>query len=434
MPARRFVAALVLAVVATACGKKGPPLTPFVLTPAAPTLDAPRRVGDDLVLQVTVPGANLDGSTPAVVSRVDVFGATALTPPPRARFLEIAELVATIPVAPAGEPGDVVLPAADPSKGVIQGSAAAVRDTLSDAERVPRELAPTPAERERLATAAGPPLPPPPTQLRRFYMAIAYNPRNRPGPPSAVVEAPVTVLPPAPSRLQAAFGELGVTLQWEPSGDLIGFLLDRALPPEEEPAPIAVRTAAAKPPPAPVDWLPGPTRYNVYREVGADPLALPTAGPGPAWRVTLAAPLNPAPLATLRFDDPVPPDGRERCYAVRAVRGGVEGPPSPRECVRTVDIVSPATPTNLATITAAGAINLIWDPNVDADLGGYVVLRSQDGGATLLPLTPSPIAVNRFTDRDVAAGVQYTYEVRAVDMRVPVPNTSEPARVTETAR
>ncbi|MNC87665.1 hypothetical protein D3C83_34070 [compost metagenome] len=102
--------------------------------------------------------------------------------------------------------------------------------------------------------------------------------------------------------------------------------------------------------------------------------------------------------------------------------------------MRPIDVFPPATPTNLGAITAAGVINLIWDPNVDPDLGGYVVLRSQDGGATLLPLTRSAIPENRFTDRNVTAGVQYTYEVRAVDMRVPVPNMSEAARVTETAR
>jgi hypothetical protein len=130
----------------------------------------------------------------------------------------------------------------------------------------------------------------------------------------------------------------------------------------------------------------------------------------------------------------VPADGNLRCYYVRALRSGVEGLPSPRQCLRTVDVFPPATPTNIGVTLTAGAINLIWDPNVDLDLGGYVVLRSDDGGATLLRLTPEPIQENRFTDPTVMPGVQYTYEVRAVDTRVPVPNISEPARVTETAR
>lgn len=430
-----LLALLVAASVSAACGRKGPPLTPFLLVPAAPTIDAPRRLGDEVVLRVTVPGANLDGSKPAAVTRVDVYGATALTPPPRTRFLEIAELVATIPVSPAGEPGDAVLPAPDPAKGVVQGTVAMVRDTLGAETFVPRELAPTPAEQRAAASApATAAAVPPPTQLRRFYMAVAFRDRGRSGPPSAVVELPLTVLPPPPETLVAGQTELGISLEWTPSGGLLGWLLDRGLPLEADPVLLAPRPATLKPPPAPVDWLPGPTLYNVYRELAPDPLALPAAASAAAWNVAVPSPVNPAPLAVLRFDDPAPADDRERCYYVRAIRSGVEGPPSPRRCVRALDVFPPATPTNLSAISTPGAINLIWDPNVDQDLAGYLVLRSEDAGATLLPLTTAPVAQNRFTDATVKAGVQYTYEVRAVDSRVPVPNVSEPVRVTETAR
>src|SRR5690606_2230502 len=144
----------------------------------------------------------------------------------------------------------------------------------SDAERVPRELPPLADERDRPPVGAVQ-VEPPPTQLRRFYMAIAFSGRNRSGPLSAVVEVPITVLPPAPAAVQATYSEAGISLEWEPSGGLLGFLIDRSLPAEDEPVPIATRSATAKPPPAPVDWLPGPTRYNVYRDVAPDPLTLP---------------------------------------------------------------------------------------------------------------------------------------------------------------
>jgi hypothetical protein len=432
-------AALVLAAVVTGCGKKGPPQTPFVLAPAAPTLEAPRRVGDDVIVSVVIPAANLDSSKPAAVTRVDVFGATALTPPPRARFLEIATLVASIPVAPAGEPGDTVVTAADPAKGVLQGARATVRDTLSSDELKPRELpilatTPRPIVPPPTAAGAAPPPPPPPDVLRRFYMAIAYSGRNRSSPASAMTEVPITVLPAPPDDLLLAQSPLAIVLEWAPSGGLLGWLLDRALPAEEAPVPADVRAATAKPGPAPTDWLPGPSLYNVYRDTSPDPFAMPAVTAPPAWQVGVSPPLNPAPLAALRFEDPVPADDRERCYSVRTVRGGVEGAPSPRRCVRVIDIFPPATPTNVETIVSDGAINLIWEPNVDEDLGGYIVLRSEDGGATLLTLTTTPIAETRFLDRMVKPGVTYIYEVRAVDSRVPVPNASEPARVTETAR
>jgi hypothetical protein len=171
----------------------------------------------------------------------------------------------------------------------------------------------------------------------------------------------------------------------------------------------------------------------VYREVSADPLVLPAA-PLRAWQAAAPSAANPAPLAVVRFDDPIVMDDRERCYHVRAVRSGVESAPSPRLCLRAVDVFPPATPTNLQALTTIGAINLIWDPNIEDDLGGYIVLRREAGGATLLPLTSAPTRDPRYSDRSVKPGVRYTYEVRAVDDRVPVPNTSEPAEVGETAR
>ena len=36
--------------------------------------------------------------------------------------------------------------------------------------------------------------------LRRFYFALPFSPRGRPGPPSAIAELRLTALPEAPSR------------------------------------------------------------------------------------------------------------------------------------------------------------------------------------------------------------------------------------------
>ena len=75
------------AAVPAACGKKGPPLAPFVRVPAAAEVEAPRRVGDDVYVTVTVPATNIDGSKPASIARVEVYGVTTATsPPPGARF------------------------------------------------------------------------------------------------------------------------------------------------------------------------------------------------------------------------------------------------------------------------------------------------------------------------------------------------------------
>jgi hypothetical protein len=181
----------------------------------------------------------------------------------------------------------------------------------------------------------------------------------------------------------------------------------------------------------------GPTRYNVYRDEAPDPLTLPEPPP-PRWRVVRPAPLNPAPLATMTFSDLVD-FNRTQCYTVRAVRGAagalVEGEAGPRQCVSAVDTFGPAPPANLTAVASEGSIGLIWEPNAELDLGGYLVLRAEPGSATLQPLTERPIAEPRFTDRTVKAGTRYVYAVVAVDDRVPLPNMSaESLRVEETAR
>jgi hypothetical protein len=271
--------------------------------------------------------------------------------------------------------------------------------------------------------------------LRRFYMAYAYNTRNRPGPPSTIAELAVTVLPPRPADVQLTLTPTAIAVGWEPADAVLGWLFDRALPEESAPASLDVRPPTVTPAAPPSDWLQGPTRYNVYRDISPDPLVLQSgAAAVRSWQVLLPSPVNPAPLAVLSFDDPIVFDDRERCYYIRALRNGIESDPSPRRCMRAIDFYPPMMPTNLAAIPTSGGINLIWQANVEEDLGGYTVLRREAGSDTLLLLTTTPTAETRFSDRTVKPGVRYTYEVRAVDSRVPVANVSDPAEVSETAR
>ena len=410
-------------------------MAPFVRVPVAIESLAPRRVGDDVYVSFTVPAANIDGSTPASIARVELYAATALTPPTRARFLEIATRVDTVPVAPAADPADAgaVMPEPDPKAGALQGTAVTLRDRITPEAMVPRELTVLPEERRAAQTPVGLIATPRVTALRRFYMAIAYSSRGVPGPRSPVVELGLTDLAEPPTGLEVTMSATAATLRFEPSGGLLGWLLDRALPIEPAPfaEPVLPRAPAA---PATSETPPGPTRYNVYRELAPDPLVLPAQAAVLPWNVAAPQPLNPAPLATLTYSDPIALDERERCYTVRAVRGAVESAPPARVCGTPYDIYPPAAPINLTTVAGEGVVNLIWEPNVEDDLGGYIVLRAEAGGDTLLQLTATPIREPRYSDRGVTPGVRYTYLVKAVDSRVPLPNTSEPAEVSETAR
>jgi hypothetical protein len=131
--------------------------------------------------------------------------------------------------------------------------------------------------------------------------------------------------------------------------------------------------------------------------------------------------------------------GRPRCYTVRSVRGSgpnaVLSTPSERGCITPEDSYAPAAPTGLSSIAADGVISLLWEPNGEADLGGYLVLRGRPGDATLQVLTQAPVMGERYEDRDVMPGVRYVYAVQAVDTHQPDPNVSEESnRVDETAR
>jgi hypothetical protein len=267
-------------------------------------------------------------------------------------------------------------------------------------------------------------------------MAIASSARGRTSPQGTVAELPLTVLPDPPSRLDVAYTADAVAIAWQPAGGLLGFLLDRALAPELPPFDSPPGAAVADGGLAPLP--PGPTLFNVYRDMAPDPLALPERTALPAGDVP-PAPVNAAPLAATSYTDPLVLDERKRCYVVRSVRGVapnvVEGEPSAPACVTPVDVFPPAAPAGLDAIAGDGVISLIWVPNSEPDVAGYVVLRGEAGGDTLAPVSrDGPVAEARFSDDTVTPGVRYVYEVIAVDSRLPLPNRSAAARVEAVAR
>jgi fibronectin type 3 domain-containing protein len=151
-------------------------------------------------------------------------------------------------------------------------------------------------------------------------------------------------------------------------------------------------------------------------------------------RTTPPVAINETPLAGTTLKDAIE-FGVEHCYTVRAERGGVLSKPSSRACVTPSDTFPPAVPTGLAAVPSDGAINLIWEPNSDGDLGGYLVLRRGPGDATLRQLTSTPVTDARYRDAAVESGAQYSYAVVAVDRQTPRPNASAPsATVDEVAR
>jgi hypothetical protein len=426
---RRIAAIATLALVAGGCGKKGAPLPPFVRIPAAVETIAATRLGNEIYVTLTVPALNIDMSAPVDIARVDVYGYTGVAAPPLARWIEVGSLVATIPVSPPPvvAPGAAPSPPGDASTSALPGDVVTILDALDPGELVQGPVAVIVPQRPDLVT---PPAADVPSVLRRFYLAVPFSQRGRPGPPGTQAELAIAALPEPPTDLRAAYDPTLLSLTWEPSGGLLGFLLDRSLP--REPVPFdevePARTAA----PSPETSAPGPTTYQVYRDNVPAPTMQPA--PSPPWRTVLPVPVHPEPLSATTVNDAVD-FGIERCYRVRAQRNGVLSEASAPVCVTPSDVFPPRSPVGLAVVPSEGAINLIWEPNTDSDLGGYLVLRRGPGDATLRQLTTDPIGDARYRDTTVESGARYSYAVVAVDRQLPQPNASAPsATVDEVAR
>jgi hypothetical protein len=310
-----------------------------------------------------------------------------------------------------------------------QGATVTVREALSPADLIPKEL--TVATTRTPVASAGPtaasPFP------HRYYIAVATSDRGRAGPPGTLLDVPLPPAPDPPAAVTSTHDADKVTLSWEPAGGVVGFLLENPMP--IEPAPVDEPPDAA--PGAETAVFPtGPVMYNVYRDSSPDTLSAVATTAGQL----LPAPLNVAPISGFAYSDAEQMDfGRQRCYTVRGVRGTppnvVLGAASERHCMTPEDRYPPAAPTALNSIAADGVISLLWEPNGEADLAGYLILRGRPGDATLQPLTQTPVKDVRYEDRDVMPGVRYVYAVQAVDTHEPMANVSDESnRVEETAR
>jgi len=460
------IAAAVL--LTAACGKKGPPLAPFVRVPALITQVAPQRVGDDVYLSFKVPDTNADGQKPADIGAVEIYAITSAAPPSTEPQREVATLIATLPVRPllpdlpvpsnGSAPPPIPVP-----PGVDRGADVVVRETLTADARVAVAL---PVDRLIKVDAApaepvdlfGPLIAPPPTLLpRRHYFVVAKSPRGRESVPSTPVSVPLEAGSSAPGAPAVTNTASDMTLTWTPPPD--ARTSTWLLPPAVKPSVGANASPSTAPKVVPpltaksLGFNSVATTYHVY-DVTSSASARTESGElrrdlagaasgregGPPidnpYDISLPMPITPAPVADTQFVLKGVGFGTERCFVVRPVDqvsgATVIGPASPQTCVTPKDTFAPAAPRSLAAIAGAGVINLIWDANSETDLAGYLVLRGEAPGDTLQPVTQAPVAVTSYRDETVKPGIRYVYAVVAVDR---ADNRSELSnRAEETAR
>jgi hypothetical protein len=391
------------ALVAGACGKKGPPLPPLVKLPAAPDDFSAERRGADVKVQFTVPPANTDGTKPANLERIDVYRFTGPATVSDDQLLKFGTRIAQMPVkAPRNpdittEPDEPAEEAELEDEGLDQGAVAQLEDELgaNAFERVVLAAASSRGGGAVPAAAIEPAAPLPST----IYVAVGFNKRGRRGPLSKRILVPLLPTPTPPSSPAIDYDESTVRVTWTGSASLV---------------PIQVPATGGELPGRFIG-LPLPElSYHVYDVSPSAAATTDTAAPPVAGPLRLTE----KPVAALRFDDARITWGATRCYAVRTVETieslALESDATPPVCTTLVDTFPPAAPKDLKAVGTVGAINLIWEPNSESDIGGYIVLRGAWPSETLEPITPQPITDTTFSDA-TPADVHYVYAVQAVD-------------------
>jgi hypothetical protein len=379
---------LIVVIICSGCGRKGPPLPPLLHLPASPADVAATRRGDHVVVQLTVPNTNTDSTRPADVDQVDVYGITAAGEVDDEQLVKRGTKIGHVAVKAPRDPNDTADPdeidaevEAPVGNGLDQGARASVEEQLTAAALIPVDPAGSDKRRPKAETNADGPLLGPATRvLTRTYAGVGVNTRGKRGPLSRRVNVPLVPAPDPPSPPEINYDETAVRLTWTAAAASEGVL-----------------------PSYPLGATTPTLAYLVYE--------VPKA-PAPAVLLTKA------PIAETTFSDANVPFGAERCFAVRTVATmgplNVESAEGPPTCKTLVDTFPPAAPKGLSGVASEGAISLIWEANAEKDLAGYLVLRGPGPDGPLAPITPAPIQATVFNDV-VPAGVRYVYVIVAVD-------------------
>ena len=356
----------------TACGQKGPPLPPIIRTPVAPVITADRR-GSEIQIALTAPAANVDGSRPANITRIDIYAINGAAPAMTdldimKQGTKVASLAVKAPKDPnAAVEKDESAEDAEPAvgEGLDQGASSSVVETITDSVLKNKE------------DVEGPLLGPPAVTQLRTYVGVGVDRHGNPGQFSKRVSVPLQLPPPPPPPIGITYDEKKITITWKP-------------------------TAAG-------------ADGNVLESHAFGPLQ-----PEVAYNLYDAATrqrLNDKPIKENGYEDTRMDWGTERCYVVRSVeviaRLPVESEATGPKCEKLVDTFPPAKPKGLNAVSAEGAINLIWDPNTEPDLAGYYVWRAT-ADQPLQQITTTPVTDSAFFD-NVRSGLRFTYAVQAVD-------------------
>jgi hypothetical protein len=386
---------------------------------------AARRIGDRIEIGFNIPAENTDGSTPPVISRVEIYAAVGPPTPVTPQPFAIPAVPLWIPAAPVPAP-----PTPPPAPAPLLIS-----------RFPPVQLFPLDATAANEARRRDPPATTAPAILTRKYLRSQIEVR----PPTPTTEEPAVEPPPEPAELRPAPGSRALF-----SEQVIEEMAAAEATPEASVLRYVVVPIAAgrrQGTPSPVLEFPltaevaAPSHLSVaYGETDVA-LAWTPGAPLQSYRVYSSdlegrenpSPLNATPLTNPAFGVPVQFD-LEQCFTVRSVviRGpaSLESAPSGPVCLTPKDRFPPPAPGGLSGLPTETQVQLLWNPVTAPDLAGYLVLRGKDGGP-LEPLMTEPLSEPRYTDANLTPGSRYAYAIVAVDK---AGNRSQPSNQIEEVR
>ena len=165
------------------------------------------------------------------------------------------------------------------------------------------------------------------------------------------------------------------------------------------------------------------TPQNIAAANAPRGVRLTWAGSSPHYRIFRAygagSPARIGESDKLEYEDAAVDIGTEYRYYLQAVDGNQrQGDQHQSEVSKPFaftpqDIFPPAVPEGLAGVPGVGAIELVWQRNIEDDFAGYNVFRALGAGA--FEKIAGPVDAPTYSDRDIEAGKTYRYVVSSLD-------------------
>jgi len=359
----KLIALMALCLLMVACAQTGQPLPPSLELPKPPSDLRASRKGDRVTLTWSEPTLTTDRQS------VRYLGPTQVCRSSESEITVCGSPAATLPAPPSTTP-----------KRAPHHPASQKSDTPHPSPQTYIDTLPVAMQQQNPSAEV-------------TYAIEVLNSDSRGAGLSNRIHVPAIATLPPPNDLSAELTGDGVVLTWTSAGE----------------SQIIPNASAANSPSLQL-------RYRIYRRdesTGKDAIAgeVPVGEPGPA-----------------HFTDSGLEWEKTYFYRITGVsiikqpdtEVQVEGDDTPPVRVVAHDIFPPAVPTGLqAAFSGEGQkpfIDVIWAPVTNADLAGYNIFRSENGGAAI-KLNSELVKSPAYRDFSVTSGKTYTYSVSAVDVR-----------------